>query len=75
MFLSEDQVKFQERVELSKQRQRNADDEIRFYNYVNSQTDKVASFLPNDIKTKISEFASIRQLPYAKKTEETQKSP
>ena len=75
LFLSEDQVKFQERVELSKQRQKNADDEIRFLNYVNKQTDRVASFLPTDMKGKISEFAVIRQLPYVKKIEESIKLP
>ena len=71
MFLSEDQVKFQERVELSKQRQRNADDEMRFLSYVSGQTERVASSIPQEMKSRVQEFAVIRQLPYLRRVEES----
>jgi dynein heavy chain len=57
MFMWEDQVKFQERVELSKQRQRNADDELRFLGYVDKQNEKVASSIQLDLKKRILDFA------------------
>ena len=43
MFMWEDPVRFQERLELSKQRQRNADDESRFLHYVENLSDKLSS--------------------------------
>ena len=45
MFKDEDQDAFKQRVELSKQRQQNAEDEMRFLKYVDSQPDKQASVL------------------------------
>lgn len=70
MFLWEDQIKFQERVELAKQRQRNADDELRFKNYVDKQSDKVASTIQSELKNKIIQYAEQRPLPYKTKKED-----
>ena len=75
MFLWEDQFKFQERVELSKQRQRNADDESRFLTYIDKQSEKVASSLSADLKRKILEFSNKRMLPYLYKKDDQKAAP
>jgi len=46
---------------------------MRFYNYVNTQVDRVASFIPIEIKSKVSDFAQIRPLPYLKKVDDSVK--
>lgn len=75
MFLWEDQFKFRERVELSKQRQRNADDESRYLLYIDKQHEKVASSLSVDLKKRILEFSNKRPLPYKYKKEDQKAAP
>jgi dynein heavy chain len=49
LFFAEDPVRFEQRVELCKQRQRNADDELRFLKYVESLPDNMTSVLSNEM--------------------------
>jgi len=46
MFNMEDPFKFRQRVEEAKQRQFTAEDEMRFYHYVDSLPDTVSSLTP-----------------------------
>lgn len=53
MFLNEDHAKFMERVQVCKQRQQRAEDEIRFFKYVESKSDELVSTLDTDTKRNI----------------------
>lgn len=48
MFLIEDHAKFMERVQVCKQRQQRAEDEIRFFKYVEGKNDDLVSNLDNE---------------------------
>ena len=60
-FKIEDPVRFQERVEITKKRQRNAEDELRFIKYINSIQDSFSNPMPKNIKQKIIKFANIKK--------------
>ncbi|KAM3134228.1 hypothetical protein pb186bvf_013648 [Paramecium bursaria] len=75
LFEGEDPVKFEQRVELCKQRQKNADDEMRFLEYVNNQSNALASNLSNEMQQKIEEFSQFRPLPYLTKDDPSKTAP
>ena len=53
MFLNEDHAKFMERVQVCKQRQQRAEDEIRFFKYVEGKSDELVSVLDVEAKKNI----------------------
>lgn len=53
MFLNEDHAKFMERVQVCKQRQQRAEDEIRFFKYVEEKSDDLVSSLDADTRRNI----------------------
>ena len=65
MFKGEDHAKFMERVQLCKQRQQRAEDEIRFFKYVEAKNDDFVGFL--DLEAKRNILAKTRKI---KKNEE-----
>ena len=50
-FHEEDPEKFRLRLEVAKERQFTAEDEMRFYHFVNSLPDQSVSFLQEDVIT------------------------
>lgn len=50
LFHLEDPEKFKERLQLAKERQEIAEDEMRFYYFVDSQPDETVSFLTFEVK-------------------------
>lgn len=66
MFLTEDHNKFMERVQVCKQRQQRAEDEIRFFKYVESKNDQLVSSLDNET------YKNILMKTRKKKEEENQ---
>ena len=57
-FKTEDPLKFEERVEICKKRQQNADDEMRFLKYIDSLDDKEYGFLNEPMRLKIEKFVN-----------------
>lgn len=66
MFLTEDHSKFMERVQVCKQRQQRAEDEIRFFKYVESKNDQLVSSLDEET------YKNILMKTRKKKEEENQ---
>ncbi|CAK93776.1 unnamed protein product (macronuclear) [Paramecium tetraurelia] len=75
LFFAEDPIKFEQRVELCKQRQRNADDEYRFLKYIDSLPDSMTSILSTEMQKKIDEFTYFRELPYLTKEDPSKTAP
>ncbi|CAD8115295.1 unnamed protein product [Paramecium sonneborni] len=74
-FYQEDPIKFEQRVELCKQRQKNADDELRFQKYVDSFPDSMTSTLSLEMQKKIEEYTAFRELPYLIKEDPSKLAP
>ena len=61
-FHIEDPIRFQQRVEIAKQRQKNADDELRFFQYVNSIDSKLSGEMLEKTKLKIEKKTLLKNI-------------